>query len=235
MVKTMKRSLSMLLALLMLLCVFPVSTFAADSTITEGTITVGKNKAPVRKSPYQDGEVIERPKEGKSLTCTGLHINSKQNLRYEVKCSDGSTGYLYSGNVKNISTAEGAKIPTTVDLHRDLLTHKKCLEQAEKLLASGYPKEQIAQEIFAHAYAYYKVGEKFNNRVKTYVTDALLCTLFPDRCLSVVTVTTMLTKFGDWSRKHGDPVNIGGSTTIAGYELTESDLQTIFAVLWKIT
>ncbi|MBR4212112.1 MAG: hypothetical protein IKR84_06985 [Oscillibacter sp.] len=192
MVKTMKRSLSMLLALLMLLCVFPVSTFAADKKCT---LTVGKNNAAVRSTSHQDGEIVERYKKGKSVTYEHLRINDALNLWYGISDGNGGYKYIYSGNVKKVSTPKDNKVTAQVEISRSLLSRTTCLEQAKKLLDNGntgYSKSQMAKEIFAHAWAYYATVPAVTEAAELYLTRDKLCELFPNQCVVVTDVIEAL-------------------------------------------
>ena len=143
--KAMKRGFSLVLTLLMLLCVFPVSTaFAADCTLT-----VGKDSAAVRAEAHDYGEIVERYAKGKSVTYTRLYINDALNLWYGIPIDGGWYKYIYSGNVKKVSN--GAKVSAVVEMSLDLLNKQTCLEQAKKLLATGYKKDEIKKELYAHA------------------------------------------------------------------------------------
>lgn len=99
----MKRMISLLLILGVLLSLLPVSAFAEQS-MDYFVIEVGKENAPVRTAPYSDASVIKYLSVGDLLYSTRSKTNLHGNLWFEVIWADGSgekTGraWIYSGNI----------------------------------------------------------------------------------------------------------------------------------------
>lgn len=224
--KALKRSLSLSLALIMILCMVP-NVFALDNS---STIVVGRNRAPLRTISYEEGEVIERYAEGTSLTYNRLFINSKKNLWYVVPLGDNKQGYIYSGNIKEVYTGKDAVIEAQVVINRDLLDKDKCREYADKLLATGYTQTQIAKELYAHAIGYYGSNSVLESKAKAYLTDAVICALFPDKCVSQVMLTQAIIAFSDYVNEKAGCVEIGENGGFKG--ITR---KVIYDILWNIT
>lgn len=233
--QVMKRGVSLILTLLMLLCMFPVSTALAASK--ECTLVMGRDNAPFRTKAHQEGEVVKRYGEGTSLTYTRLYINDALNLWYGVPLYDSKSGryierFIYSGNVKKISIPEDAKVEAQVEMSSNLLLKDNCLAQAQKLLDNGntgYTKEEMAKELFAHAYAYYVGDAIVESKAKLYLTDAVLCALFPTACVTAVSVTKGILEFAEHARNCGNCVEIGESGGFKGIAREK-----IYKVIWDM-
>lgn len=91
----MKRTISIILVVAMLIAVLPAQCFAASTTLLEVTV----DNAPIRGANNNKGKVITRCAKGSVLESTGYCINSSLNKWYKVKWNGGSY-YIYSGNVK---------------------------------------------------------------------------------------------------------------------------------------
>lgn len=91
----MKKIISMILILGILIGMFPTSASAAGSSYIEVT----RDNAPIRKAASEKADVVVRCKEGTVLSSTGSCRNWYLNKWYKVSL-DGQTYYIYSGNVK---------------------------------------------------------------------------------------------------------------------------------------
>lgn len=91
----MKRMISLLLILGVLLSLLPVSAFAESKTYIEVT----KNNAPLRDRPYEEGQAIAKCEEGTVFSVVDTRINKRLNKWYEV-FYNGKSCYIFSGNVK---------------------------------------------------------------------------------------------------------------------------------------
>lgn len=213
--KVMKRSFSLVLALLMLLCMFPVSAFAAEKKCT---LVVGRNGAPFRTRAHQESETVTRYDKGESLTYTRLYINDALNLWYGVPLYDKESDkvierFIYSGNVKKTSTPKDAIVAAQVEISRKLLNQGTCLELAKKLLDNGntgYTELYMAKEIFAHACAYYVSKPALELKAPAYLTEGLICKLFPNsNACDVSRAVKLLVQFSEYINNRSACVEIG--------------------------
>lgn len=91
----MKKIISMILILGILIGTLPTPAFAADNNYIEVT----RENAPIRKAASEKADVVVRCKEGTVLSSSGSCRNWYLNKWYKVVL-DGQTYYIYSGNVK---------------------------------------------------------------------------------------------------------------------------------------
>ncbi len=113
----MKRIISIILTLALLIGCIPMNTFAADSgeicavsTYSENAslLEIKKNKAPLRTGPGEKYSTLVKCEKGVVLEKTGTTYNKYLNKWYEVTYQDAKngkcyTGYMYSENVKKHS------------------------------------------------------------------------------------------------------------------------------------
>lgn len=92
----MKKIISMILILSLLIGILPTSASAAGNSYIEVT----RENAPIRKEASEKADIVVRCKEGTVLSSTGSCWNWYLNKWYKVDL-DGQTYYIYSGNVKN--------------------------------------------------------------------------------------------------------------------------------------
>lgn len=91
----MKKFLSLLLIFSILLASVPAGALAASSDY----LIVTRDNAPIRTGPSEDDSIVARCSKGDLLETTGSTLNWRLNHWYKVRYN-GSTRYIYSGNVK---------------------------------------------------------------------------------------------------------------------------------------
>lgn len=137
----MKRIISAILVVVMIISMFPVTAFAADSNYIEVT----KNKAPLRTKADGDARIILRCEEGTVLELVGTRINWKKLSKwYEVKIpGEKNTCFIFAGNaeIHDHETTELSvngivyKICSCGDISADVTTNEQ-KEEADIILGS---------------------------------------------------------------------------------------------------
>lgn len=94
----MKRTLTLLLAVVLLVTMLPLTAFAAKKQYLEVT----KDNAPIRAKASEKGKIVQRCPKGVILEAEGSKINLYLNKWYKVRWK-GDVCFIYSGNVKKVS------------------------------------------------------------------------------------------------------------------------------------
>lgn len=94
----MKRTLTLLLAVVLLATMLPLTAFAAKKQYLEVT----KDNAPIRAKASEKGAIVQRCPKGTILEAEGSKINLYLNKWYKVRWK-GDVCFIYSGNVKKVS------------------------------------------------------------------------------------------------------------------------------------
>ena len=95
----MKRSISILISLLILLSMLPLSASAADASSKAGLVSVSYGSLNVRSSASSSGSVLTSLPKGSYVT-----LMSKSGSWWRVEYGDGKYGYCHSDYISNLSS-----------------------------------------------------------------------------------------------------------------------------------
>ena len=195
----MKRVVALVTAFVMAFCLFPFSALADSASSRKLNVVV--DNAPIRESPYTEGNVIQRCSKGSTLVYTRHRVNSRLNLWYEVTLSDGKTGYIYSENVsekKERRTYLDQMYFPQLDNSTEYLKKDKCREVAKKLtksapLSNVVTENSLKREIYAHAVLYYTSTGVLATQFAAHMAVDKICELYPGNvCYTAEKIVDML-------------------------------------------
>ena len=86
-------------------------------------------------------------------------------------------------------------------------------------------KDEIKKELYAHAVIYYK-------SVEVELTEDMICALFPNQCVSYEKALDVVNSFLQEAKDHTESVEIGGGTTVKGFEISEDALKMLYNWIW---